>query len=225
MVIFLKAINLIISFDKVLVDILCVTLKMSFFSSIISLLIGVPIGVIYGRNKNKFFDCLIVINRTLMGMPPVVCGLFCFLLFCGVGPLRKLKLLYTITGMVIAQILLITPIVIGTIEPFIKKIYNSIKETTEGLKFSKLKCMFLLINESKYEILSVYLIAFSRAIAEVGAVSMVGGAIIFKTNVMTTAIMNYTNMGNFNMAMALGIVLLFLSFFINVIVSIIQGKL
>ena len=204
-------------------NILSVTLRMSISSSIISLIIGVPIGVLFGYSKNKLTKILIVINRTLMGMPPVVCGLICFLLFCGVGPLRHLRLLYTVTGMVIAQVLLITPIVIGTIEPFVNSIYNDIYETTEGLKISRIKKLLLLINESKYEIVSIYLIAFSRAIAEVGAVSMVGGAIIFKTNVMTTAIMNYTNMGDFNMAMALGIILLFLSFVLNIIVSILQN--
>lgn len=222
MKIFNEAINLIISHDKTLLDILVVTFKMSISSSIISLLIGVPIGIIYGYKKYTMNKFLIIVNRTLMGMPPVVCGLLCYLLFSGVGPLRHLRLLYTIRGMIIAQVLLITPIVIGTMEPFIKKLYPEMKDTMDGIKISESKKLFLLINESKYEIISVYLIAFSRAIAEVGAVSMVGGAIIFKTNVMTTAIMNYTNMGDFNMAMALGIILLLISLFVNVIASIMQ---
>lgn len=222
MKIFNEAINLIINHDKTLLDILVVTFKMSISSSIISLLIGVPIGIIYGYKKYTMNKFLIIINRTLMGMPPVVCGLLCYLLFSGVGPLRHLRLLYTIRGMVIAQILLITPIVIGTMEPFIKKLYPEMKDTMDGIKISEGKKLLLLINESKYEIISVYLIAFSRAIAEVGAVSMVGGAIIFKTNVMTTAIMNYTNMGDFNMAMALGIILLLISLVVNVIASIMQ---
>ena len=122
----------------------------------------------------------------------------------------------------IAQVLLITPIVIGTIEPFIKKLYPEMRDTMDGIKIRESKKILLIINESKYEIISVYLIAFSRAIAEVGAVSMVGGAIVFKTNVMTTAIMNYTNMGDFNMAMALGIILLIISFVVNVIATIMQ---
>ena len=222
MLIFNKAIELIINLDSTLLNIISVTLQMSLSSSIISLIIGVPIGIFYGYNRNNLNNILIVLNRTLMGMPPVVCGLICFLLFSGVGPLRHLRLLYTVTGMVIAQILLITPIVIGTIEPYVENLYKYIRETAEGLGIKKIKLLFLLINECKYEILTVYLIAFSRAIAEVGAVSMVGGAIIFKTNVMTTAIMNYTNMGNFNLAMALGIILLFISFIVNLIVSILQ---
>ena len=216
------SINLIINHDKTLLDILVVTFKMSISSSIISLLIGVPIGIIYGYKNYPVNKFLIIINRTLMGMPPVVCGLLCYLLFSGVGPLRHLKLLYTIRGMVIAQVLLITPIVVGTIEPFIKKLYPEMRDTMDGIKIRESKKILLIINESKYEIISVYLIAFSRAIAEVGAVSMVGGAIVFKTNVMTTAIMNYTNMGDFNMAMALGIILLIISFVVNVIATIMQ---
>ena len=216
------SINLIINHDKTLLDILVVTFKMSISSSIISLVIGVPIGIIYGYKNYPVNKFLIIINRTLMGMPPVVCGLLCYLLFSGVGPLRHLRLLYTIRGMIIAQVLLITPIVIGTIEPFVKKLYPEMKDTMDGIKIKEGKKILLLINESKYEIISVYLIAFSRAIAEVGAVSMVGGAIVFKTNVMTTAIMNYTNMGDFNMAMALGIILLIISFIVNVIATIMQ---
>ena len=222
MKIFLEALNLILNLNKELVDILIVTFKMSISSSIISLIIGVPIGIIYGYKNYKINKILIILNRTLMGMPPVVCGLLCYLLFSGVGPLRHLRLLYTIPGMVIAQVLLITPIVIGTMEPFIKKLYPEMRETLEGIKIRESKKVLLLMNESKYEIVSVYLIAFSRAIAEVGAVSMVGGAIVFKTNVMTTAIMNYTNMGNFNMALALGIILLFISLVVNIIATIMQ---
>lgn len=222
MKIFIEALNLILNLNKELVDILIVTFKMSISSSIISLIIGVPIGIIYGYKNYKINKILIIINRTLMGMPPVVCGLLCYLMFSGVGTLRHLRLLYTIPGMVIAQVLLITPIVIGTMEPFIKKLYPEMRETLDGIRIREIKKILLLINESKYEIVSVYLIAFSRAIAEVGAVSMVGGAIVFKTNVMTTAIMNYTNMGNFNMALALGIILLLISLIVNIIATIMQ---
>lgn len=217
---FKKALDLLLSGDKILIDIIFVTLKMSIASSIIALILGVILGVIYATNEFKGKKILIILNRTLMGLPPVVCGLICFILFCGVGPLRHLKLLYTVTGMVIAQIILITPIVIGMIEPFIKKIYPDIKETSIGINVRGIKLFGLIIIESKYQILTTYLLGFSRAIAEVGAVSMVGGAIMFKTNVMTTAIMNYTNMGNFEMALALGIILFILSFFINLICSV-----
>ena len=219
---FEKAIGLIAAGDETLLDIISVTLKMSLSSSILALLIGVPFGVFLGSSHFRGKKVIVVINRTLMGLPPVVCGLLCFLMFCGVGPLRHLKLLYTVKGMVIAQIMLITPIVVGAMEPFVDGIYPMIRDTSEGLGLSKGRITKLLINESRYQIVSTYLLALSRALAEVGAVSMVGGAIIFKTNVMTTAIMNYTNMGNFQMAMALGIILMGISLVINIVVSLIQ---
>ena len=221
---FQKAIDLILEGNIVLIDILLVTLKMSITSSIVALLIGVPLGVLFGSNTFRGKKILVVLNRTMMGLPPVVCGLLCYLMFCGVGPLRHMHLLYTVAGMVIAQIILITPIVIGSMEPFVEGIYPSIRETSMGLGLPKAKIMFLLINESWYQILSTYLLGFSRALAEVGAVSMVGGAIVFKTNVMTTAIMNYTNMGDFDMALALGVILMVISLVVNVSVSLMQRR-
>jgi len=221
---FFKAVDLIFSMDQTLLEILDVTLKMSLASSLTALLLGVPVGVLFGTTRFPGKGALIVLNRTLMGLPPVVCGLLCFLMFCGVGPLRHLKLLYTVTGMVIAQIILITPIVIGTIEPYVTSVNPMIRETTIGLGLRKGKVVGLVINESKYQIISTYLLALSRALAEVGAVSMVGGAIAFKTNVMTTAIMNYTNMGDFKTALALGIILFALSLVVNMAVSLLQRR-
>ena len=219
-----KAIELIFSGSALLEDIVWVTVRMSLASSLTALLVGVPFGVLFGSGSFPGKRILVVINRTLMGLPPVVCGLLCYLMFCGVGPLRHLELLYTVTGMVIAQIILITPIVIGMMEPFVSGIYPDIRETARGMGISRIKTLGLLINESRYQIFSTYLMALSRALAEVGAVSMVGGAIAYKTNVMTTAIMNFTNMGNFTTALALGIILLAGSFVINAAVSLMQGR-
>lgn len=219
-----KAIELIFSGSALLEDIVWVTVRMSLASSLTALLIGVPFGVLFGSGSFPGKRILVVLNRTLMGLPPVVCGLLCYLMFCGVGPLRHLELLYTVTGMVIAQVILITPIVIGMMEPFVSGIYPDIRETSRGLGLSPVKTLGLLINESRYQIISTYLMALSRALAEVGAVSMVGGAIAYKTNVMTTAIMNFANMGNFTTALALGIILLAGSLVINVAVSLMQGR-
>lgn len=198
---------------------------MSLSSSALALLIGVPIGVLLGSFLFKGRQIFIIINRTFMGLPPVVCGLFCYLLFSGVGPLRHLHLLYTVTGMVIAQVLLLTPLVIGNMEVYVSAYAPSVWESAKGLGLTRRKTVLLLMNEGQYQILSVYLLVFGRALAEVGAVSMVGGAIAFKTNVMTTAIMNYTNMGNFMMAMALGIILLTVSLILNIGAYIFQRRL
>ena len=147
------------------------------------------------------------------------------MLFSGVGPFRRLKLLFTVTLMILAQVVLITPIVIGTMETFVAEAAPALRETALGLGFSRGKHFRLLVNECVYPIFSAYLLAFARAIAEVGAVAMVGGAIAWKTNVMTTAIMLYTNRGSFTLGIALGIILLGLSLIVNVILSLLQRRL
>lgn len=220
-----KAIELILSADVELCDILSVTARMSLASSVIALLIGVPIGIFLGSGRFPGRGVLLVLNRTLMGMPPVVCGLLFYMLFSGVGPFRHMKLLFTVEIMVIAQVVLITPIVVNGIETYVNQVSPAIRETARGLGFGAGKTFLLLANECVYPIISAYLLAFARSIAEVGAVSMVGGAIAWKTNVMTTAIMQYTNRGNFSLGIALGMILLSISLVVNIVISLLQRRL
>ena len=221
----MKAIALILSADAELLNILKVTAEMSIQSSILALLIGLPMGIVLGSCKFPGRNVLLVANRTLMGMPPVVCGLIFYMLFSGVGPYRHLKLLFTVKIMIMAQIVLITPIVVGTMETYVSGIAPAVRETARGLGLGRFKTFGLLCNECVYQIISAYLLAFSRSIAEVGAVSMVGGAIAWKTNVMTTAIMQHTNRGNFTLGVALGIILLSLSLLVNILISLLQRRL
>lgn len=220
-----QALQLIASGNEQLRIIIEVTLQMSLTSSLVALFIGVPLGVLLSMYSFRGKRAIIVINRTLMGLPPVVCGLLCYMLFSGVGPLRYLRLLYTVKAMIVAQVILITPMIINSVETFLTGLTADIKETAKGLGLSSFKTFALTMNECKYQLISTYLFSFSRAIAEVGAVSMVGGAIAYKTNVMTTAIMNYTNMGNYKMGLALGIILLGMSLILNVTIYFIQERL
>ena len=221
---FEKAINLILSGNAELINILSVTARMSLASSLIALLIGVPLGILLGSGKFFGRKVLIVINRTLMGMPPVVCGLVFYMLFSGVGPFRAAKLLFTVKIMIMAQVVLITPIVAGNMETYVSGISDAVYESAKGIGLSKFRAFLLLCNECVYQVFSAYLLAFSRAIAEVGAVSMVGGAIAWKTNVMTTAIMEYTNKGNFALGIALGMILMALALIVNILLSLLQRK-
>ena len=221
----MKAIALILSADAELLDILGVTAEMSLQSSVIALLIGVPIGIWLGASRFYGRGALLVANRTLMGMPPVVCGLIFYMLFSGVGPFRHLKLLFTVKIMIMAQVVLITPIVINSMEGYVDRVAPAVRETARGLGLGRAMTFFLLVNECVYQIISTYLLAFARSIAEVGAVSMVGGAIAWKTNVMTTAIMQYTNRGNFTLGIALGIILLTVSLLVNIVISLLQRRL
>ena len=220
-----KAIALILSADAELLDILSVTAEMSIQSSIFALIIGLPIGILLGACRFPGRNALLICNRTLMGMPPVVCGLLFYMLFSGVGPFRHLKLLFTVKIMIMAQIVLITPIVVGNMETYVSGVAPAVRETAKGLGLGKVKTFLLLCNECVYSIISAYLLAFSRSIAEVGAVSMVGGAIAWKTNVMTTAIMQHTNRGNFTLGVALGIILLTISLAVNIVIYLLQRRL
>lgn len=188
-------------------------------------MLGVIIGLWLGSTSFRGRRTLVVLNRTLVGMPPVVCGLILYMLFSGVGPFRQFQWMFSVQLMILAQVLLITPIVISTMETNISAVIGPIRETCIGLGFAPAKRLRLVAGESLYAIFSAYLMAFSRAIAEVGAVAMVGGAIAWKTNVMTTAIMMYTNRGDFTLGVALGIILLLLSLIINVLVSLVQRRL
>ena len=222
--VFTQAFNLLFSGDAELWNIVSVTLRMTLASSVAALLLGAPLGVWFASARFPGRKALIVLNRTLMGLPPVVCGLLCYLLFSGVGPLRQLKLLFTVTGMVIAQVLLITPIVAGSLETHLSPLVGEIRESAWGMGLTRGRTFLLTLNESKYALVSTYLLGFGRAMAEVGAVSMVGGAIAFKTNVMTTAIMMYTNRGDFKMGLALGVLLLCISLLVNVLAHLLQGN-
>ena len=220
-----KALTLILSADAELLNILGVTARMSLHSSVIALLLGVPVGIWLGACRFPGRSVLLVANRTLQGMPPVVCGLLFYMLFSGVGPFRHMKLLFTVEIMVLAQIVLITPIVVSAMETYVAGVAPAVRETARGMGLGGIKTFGLLCNECVYQIISAYLLAFARSIAEVGAVSMVGGAIAWKTNVMTTAIMQYTNRGNFSLGIALGMILLAISLTVNIVISLLQRRL
>lgn len=220
-----EAVDLILKGDLELLNILSTTAKMSLASSILALLIGVPLGIWLGATRFRFRQVLVIYNRTMMGMPPVVCGLLFYMLFSGVGPFGPWKLLFTVKLMIIAQIVLIVPLVVSNMESHVSSVIGPIQETARGLKLGHFKTFLLLMNESTYQIFSTYLLAFARAVAEVGAVSMVGGAIAWKTNVMTTAIMLYTNKGDFSLGIALGLILMVISMCINACITLVQRRL
>ena len=220
-----KALALILSGDAELLNILGITANMSLRSSLMALALGVPLGIWLGACRFPGRGVVLVANRTLQSMPPVVCGLLFYMLFSGVGPFRHLKLLFTVEIMVMAQVVLITPIVVSNMETYVAGIAPAIRETAKGLGLNGFRVFWLMCNECVYQIISTYLLAFARSIAEVGAVSMVGGAIAWKTNVMTTAIMQYTNRGNFSLGIALGMILLTVSLVVNIVISLLQRRL
>lgn len=213
----IEAFEMLLSMDRELLQILGVTLRMSFFSTGISCLIGIPFGILIGKSDFKGKRTIKKLTGTLMGLPPVVAGLIVYMLFTKYGIFGSLGWLYSVNVMVIAQCLLITPVVINLTEAIISGAGKNVLETAKGLGFSKCKTLYLLFTENKNSLLSIVLNAFGRSIAEVGAVSLVGGNIQWKTRVMTTAIVLETNKGNFSFALALGMILLLVSLIANIL--------
>ncbi len=156
---------------------------------------------------------------TLMGLPPVVAGLIVYMLFTKYGIFGSLGLLFTVEAMVIAQVMLITPVVICITSSVVSVSGKNLSETAKGLRLSKSRTLLLFIITNRKALLGTILTAFGRSIAEVGAVSLVGGNIQWKTRVMTTAILLETNKGKFSFALALGMVLLVISLIVNVLTS------
>ena len=214
-----QALHLLFSLDPELLQILGVTMRMSFFSTTISCLIGLPLGALIGTRSFRGKAFLKKLIHTLMGLPPVVAGLLVYALFTHYGPFGRFNLLFTVRVMVIAQCLLIIPVVTGLTASFMEQSTRAVIDTAKGMGLSRRRVLFLCLSESRTSLLSVVLNAFGRSIAEVGAVSIVGGNIQWKTRVMTTAIMLETNKGNFSFALALGFILLLIAFAINVAAS------
>ena len=214
-----QALHLLFSLDPELLQILGVTMRMSFFSTTLSCLVGLPLGALIGTRSFRGKAFLKKLIHTLMGLPPVVAGLLVYALFTHYGPFGSLHLLFTVRVMVVAQCLLIIPVVTGLTASFMEQSARAVIDTAKGMGLSRRRVLFLCLSEGRTSLLSVVLNAFGRSIAEVGAVSIVGGNIQWKTRVMTTAIMLETNKGNFSFALALGVILLLIAFVVNVAAS------
>lgn len=220
-----EAFHLILSGDSEVLSIMGTTMVMSVFSTFISSALGLPLGTLLGRSDFKGKGIILKICNTLMSLPPVVAGLIVFMLFRSVGPFGGLHLMFTVPIMVIAQVLLITPVIICLSASAVGDKNKSLCETAKGLCIPRYKQTVLLMHECTAQFVSIILMGFGRSIAEVGAVSLVGGNIQFKTRVMTTAILLETNKGNFKTAVALGILLMLTSLIVNGIAYTIGEKI
>ena len=219
-----QAFSLLFTPGSELSQIVLLTLQMSAFSTVISTVIGVPLGVCVGLYRFRGKRLIMRILNTLMGLPPVLAGLIVFFILSRSGPLGTLKLLYTLPAMVTAQVVLITPIVCGLSATAISGIAPLVHEKAHGMGLTRKRELLCLLYECRSQLLSILFVAFGRSIGEVGAVMLVGGNVQYKTRVMTTAIMLETNMGHFEYAVALGIVLLVISFVINSIALTLQER-
>lgn len=186
-------------------------------------LVGIPAGTWLGMKKEKKVRWLTRIVYTLMGLPPVVGGLVIYMIIRRQGVVGSLGLLYTPTAMILAQFVLATPIVIGLTSVAVRAKGKAITETLVSLGAQRSLILRSIMWEARFGILGAVIAGFGRVIAEVGAVMMVGGNIVGKTRVMTTTIVLETRKGNFEYALALGIVLLILSFIFNALLYHLQS--
>ena len=196
--------------------ILGLTIFMTVLSTGIAALLGIPAGVLLASVRFPGKKLLRRVIQTFMSLPPVVAGLFVFLLLSRSGPLGRLELLFSLPAMVLAQVILIFPIITSLTLSAVEVKRPQMIETMEGLSLSRRQEYGLLLWECRLPLVVLILTGFGRAVSEVGAVMMVGGNIADKTRVMTTAIMLETSKGNFTGAIQLGLILLVLSFGVNI---------
>lgn len=221
---FRRALILIVSLDAELLGIIFLSLKVSGFALMISTLAGLPAGTLIGFKQFPGRGLVISLLNTFMGLPPVVVGLFVYLVLSRSGPLGFLGLLYSPSAMVIAQTILAVPIVMALSHAAIIKVDPIIKQAALTLGATPFQASVIIVKEARYGIMSAVITGFGRVMAEVGAILIVGGNIANYTRVMTTTIALETDKGNFELALALGIILLIISFAINIVLYFIQRK-
>jgi len=210
-----KAFWLIISFDREVYEIMLLSLRVSGIAVLIGALLGVPSGATVGLKEFFGKRFLMSIVNTLMGLPPVVVGLLVYLLLSTSGPLGVFQLLYTPEAMIIAQLIMVIPIVMGVTVSSVSSIGKAIREKALSLGATNWQMTLKVLKEARLGILTALIVSFGAAISEVGAVMIVGGNIRWATRVLTTAIVFETELGEFGLAIALGLILLLLAFMIN----------
>jgi len=221
--IFIQSLYLIISFNSELMEIIGLSLVVSLTALFLAALIGLPVGSLLATKKFPGSNILGIIINAFMGLPPVVAGLIVYMILSRSGPLGLLGLLYTPQAMIIAQTLLIFPILTALSRQIIEEMNYEYDELLRSLKVSAWVRIKTLIWESRVSLLTVLLAGFGRAIAEVGAVMIVGGNIEHSTRTMTTSIQMEISKGNLELAMALGIILLAISLAVNILMHFIKS--
>ena len=221
---FRRALELILGLDAELLKIILLSLRVSGTALLVATVIGLPLGAVLGLKRFAGKGAVVSVLNTFMGLPPVVVGLFVYLIFSRSGPLGFFALLYTPTAMIVAQSVLALPIVASLCHSAIVGVDPVIRLAARTLGASPVQVSLTVVNEARFGIMSAIIAGFGRVMAEVGAVLMVGGNIAGHTRVMTTTIALETDKGNFELALALGIILLAISLVINAFLHSIQRR-
>lgn len=221
---FNSALILIFRLDQELLKILFLSLKVSGSALVAAAFLGLPLSALLGLTPVPLKGFILNVINTCMGLPPVVVGLFIYLTFSRSGPLGFMGLLYTPTAMIAAQFVLAFPIIVGLCHSAIVSVDPVIRQAAITLGATRIQSSLTVIAEARYGILSAIIAGFGRLMAEVGAILIVGGNIAGYTRVMTTTIALEADKGNFELALALGIILLAMALSINTLLLIFQRK-
>ncbi len=217
------AFHLIFSGDPELAEIVSLSLKVSLSAVAIACAIGLPLGAALAVHDFPGRGLAVVLVNAMMGLPPVVVGLLLYLLLSHAGPLGVLELLYTPSAMIIAQAVLVAPIITALSRQSVEDLHREYDEQLRSLGVGPWRALPTLLWDGRYSLLTVALAGFGRAIAEVGAVIIVGGNINHVTRVMTTTIALETSKGNLALALALGIILISLAVGVNAAVMAVRS--
>lgn len=211
-----EALRLLTGFDPALVEVVGMTLRVTGGALVLATLIGLPLGAMLGlRDKIPAGGCLMPVIYTGMGLPPVVVGLFVYLMLSNQGPFGSLRWLFTPRAMIVAQTIIALPLIVGLTLTALRGIDPTVKLQMRSLGATRWQLAWTLMLEARLGVLAAIIAAFGGIISEVGAVMLVGGNIEGQTRVLTTAIVLETRRGNFALALALGILLLALAFAAN----------
>jgi tungstate transport system permease protein len=219
-----KAFWLLVTLDPEVLGITFLSLKVSGLATLISLMIGIFVGIAVALSRFPGKRIVVSLINTGMGLPPVVVGLFVTIFLWRNGPLGVFGLLYTPAAMIIAQAVIATPIVMGITVAAIQQLPPKLRLQILALGATRMQMVWLLIREARLPLLAAVMAGFGGVISEVGASIMVGGNIKGYSRVLTTATVMETGRGNFDVAIALGIILLLLAYFINLILTHIQQR-
>jgi tungstate transport system permease protein len=219
---FEEAARLLARGDPEVIEIARLSLAISGAATLLSLLVGVPLGTWIGLRRFPGKNLVVSLINTGMGLPPVVVGLFVTIALWRSGPLGLLELLYTPAAIVIAQLVIALPLVTGLTIAAVQQIDPRLSLQLLGLGASRVQLFFLLVREARLPLLAAVMAGFGGVISEVGASLMVGGNVLHHTRVLTTATVLETAKGNFDVAIALGLILLAITFLINLALTLVQ---
>lgn len=219
-----QALHLIVSLDSEVVDITWRSLRISVASTLLAALVCIPLGGLITFRSFRGKRLLINIIQTLYSLPTVCVGLLVYIFVSHAGPLGMLDLVFTPTAMVIGQMLLITPVMLGMTISALGAVDKTIKDTTLSLGASEFQAIWAIIKEARFAIVAALLLGFGRAISEVGAAMLIGGNIWRYTRVLTTAISLATTQGDFALALALGIILIGVAMIVSLAANMIQQR-